>query len=60
MLVGGRGMVVGASIGIADGDFGRAAPVDILAAADAAMYAAKRSGTGRVSVSNVSLGVQVR
>jgi diguanylate cyclase (GGDEF)-like protein len=60
ILVDGREIVVGASIGIADDDAGRADPPDILAAADDAMYAAKRSHTSHVSISTASTSLPQR
>lgn len=59
ILVDGRELIVRASIGIADDDAGRAAPHDILAAADAAMYEAKRSTSGHVSISSAGAGLPV-
>jgi len=44
-------LLIGASIGIADGDFGRIAAGDIVAAADKAMYRAKRSPSTQIAVS---------
>jgi diguanylate cyclase (GGDEF)-like protein len=58
ILVDGREMVVGASIGIADNEAGRADPRDILAAADQAMYAAKRLKSGHVSMATASVSLQ--
>jgi GGDEF domain-containing protein len=49
--VNGKELLIGASIGIADGDFGRITGSDIVAAADKAMYKAKRSHSTQISVS---------
>jgi len=50
VVVNGRGMVTGVSIGIALSDARHAGPDDLLRDADQAMYSAQAQGRGRVAV----------
>ncbi len=60
ILVGGREIVLGASIGVASSQVGVESAGDLLRNADVAMYRAKQTGKGRVVVFEASMQTAVR
>jgi diguanylate cyclase (GGDEF)-like protein len=58
ILLGGRSIIVGGSIGIAVADEPAMAAEDVLVRADAAMYAAKAAGKGTLAVYDPRMSVR--